>query len=115
MRPPVTIPLDEMMTAGIVERLMCFDSSGVDANAKPGHSNGEPYFWIMSRVSSLYSSLCLKKISTALMAMGLSQKTGMRGICPASIRCLRMKTNLGALDGKCRHDYAAAAVGGRRN
>ena len=80
MRPPVTMPLDEMMIDGIVVALILFDSSGVDANVNPGHCSGEPYLRIISRVSSLYSSSCFKKISTALIAIGLSQKTGMRGI-----------------------------------
>ncbi len=77
----------------MVVALIFFDSSGVDAKVKPGQVSGEPYFRIMSRVSSLYSSSCLRKISTALIAMGLSQNTWMRGTCPDSIRCLRMNTN----------------------
>ena len=87
------MPLEEIMTAGIVVALIFFDSSGVEAKVKPGHSRGEPYFRIMVRVSSLYSSSCFRKISTALIAIGLSQKTGSRGIWPDSIRCFRMKTN----------------------
>ena len=87
------MPLDEMMTDGIVVALILFDSSGVEAKVNPGHRSGEPYFRIISRVSSVYSSSCFRNISTALIAIGLSQKTGMRGICPDSIKFLTMNTN----------------------
>ncbi len=87
------MPLEEIMIEGITAALILFDSSGVEANVNPGQCSGEPYFRIMSRVSSLYSSSCFRKISTALIAIGLSQNTGSRGICPDSINCLTMKTN----------------------
>ena len=74
------MPLDEMMTAGMQLALIFFDSSADEAKMNPGQVSGEPYWRIISRVSSLYSSLCFRKISTALIAMGLSQNTGMRGI-----------------------------------
>ena len=61
------------MTDGIMLALIFFDSSGVEANVNPGQVSGEPYLRIMSRVSSLYSSSCFRKISTALIDMGLSQ------------------------------------------
>src|SRR3954453_16312842 len=93
MRPPVAMPLDEMITEGMLFALIFFDSSGVDAKVKQGHVSGDPYLRIISRVSSLYSSSCFRKISTALISTGLSQNTGMRGIWPDSIRGLRKKKN----------------------
>src|SRR5437763_13316342 len=63
IRPPVTIPLDEMIRVETFVSLILFDSSGVDANVNPGHCRGEPYCVTNWRVSSLYSSVCFRKIS----------------------------------------------------
>src|SRR5450755_175717 len=93
MRPPVTMPLEETMIEGKAELLIFFESSVVRANVKPGHCNGEPYCLINLQVSSVYSSECFMKTSTALIAIGLSQYTGMRGICPDSINSLTMNKN----------------------
>ena len=73
MRPPVTMPLEEIMMQGKRLSLIFFDSSEVEAKVNPGHASGDPYWLTRRRVSSLYSSVCFRKISTALMAMGLSQ------------------------------------------
>ena len=78
---------------GYLESLIFFDSSAVCANVKPCHFNGEPYLAMSCLVASLYSSVCFRKISTALIAMGLSQKTGTRGAWPDSISSLSMKRN----------------------
>src|SRR6266567_1602776 len=93
MRPPVTIPLDDMMMQGDFESLIFLDSSAVWAKVKPCHLSGEPYRETNCLVVSLYSSVCFKNISTALIAIGLSQYTGTRGACPDSINSLSMKTN----------------------
>jgi hypothetical protein len=42
MRPPVTMPLDEMMMQGNLLSLIFLDSSAVCANVNPGQRNGEP-------------------------------------------------------------------------
>ena len=42
MRPPVTIPLEEMMIEGDAAALIFLDSSGVDAKVKPGQFSGDP-------------------------------------------------------------------------
>ena len=81
------------MIEGSCESLIFFDSSGVQAKVNPGQSSGEPYFPINSRVASLYSSVCFRKISTAWIAIGLSAYTGTRGISPDSINSLSMKRN----------------------
>ncbi|PYQ40071.1 MAG: hypothetical protein DMG99_14790 [Acidobacteria bacterium] len=65
---------------GDLTSLIHFDSSALCAKVKPCHFSGDPYRWISCFVPSLYSSVCFKNISTALIAIGLSQYTGTRGI-----------------------------------
>src|SRR5271166_934206 len=93
MRPPVTIPLDETMIDGYTLWLIFFDCSAVCAKVKPGHSMGEPYFRIRLAACCEYSFVCFMKMSTALIAIGLSQYTGKRGIFPVSINSFSMKRN----------------------
>src|SRR5258708_18992305 len=93
MRPPVTMQLEEMIMDGNWLALIFFDSSEVCANVSPGQVTGDPYFLIRSAACGVYSSECFRKMSTALMAMGLSQNTGTCGTCPDSISSFSMKTN----------------------
>src|SRR5271157_2765295 len=93
MRPPVTMPLDETIMLGYLESLIFFESSCVTSKWKLGHSSGEPYFSISAFVSGVNSSVCFRKMSTALIAIGLSACTGTLGTCFVSISCFSRNRN----------------------
>src|SRR5712672_3000774 len=113
MRPPVTMPLEETMMQGERISLIFRESSCLGAKWNPSQFNGEPYFRTSCVTSSLNSPSYFMKISTALIAMGLSTKTGSRGIWLASMSSLSRNKKqkqefLRALHSKGRNDDGAA-------
>ncbi len=101
MRPPVAMPLEETIMLGYRESLIFFESSCVWSKWKFGQVNGEPYLAISDFVSGENSSACFRKISTALIAIGLSACTGTVGYLPTLHQLLEHEQEfLRALDGK---------------
>ena len=103
MRPPVTMPLDEMMTDGIVVALILFDSSGVDAKVKPGHCRGEPYLRIISTRLVAVFLVVLQKYFDCLDRHRAVAENRHAGNLPRLDQMLEYEYEfLRALDGKCR-------------
>ena len=80
------MPLAERMTAPPVMRSSAFDSSTLSTNSSLRKCAAPPWWPINAWVSSSSSSICLKVISVAAVAIGESTNTESLGMRPCRVR-----------------------------